>query len=256
MTESDIYAKPRVVNDPSHCLYYHTMELPQFGVVDGQWDLRGRIDDYLGHISLAGKRVLDVGCASGFLSFEMEKQGATVVSMDADHADRIKLLPFHNSLYTNDRAEWRRATNAYLDTLKNSYWLAHRLLGSKNRVFYGDVLDLPAELGQFNVVVIGQILVHLADPIAAIASAAARCSETLVIVEGMLDSDDRVAKFFATAKNGPEWIWWQYSIGLYREILEIIGFKEVALYDNEFRCKHEYTNGLVRVKTLVARRAV
>ena len=31
-----------------------------------------------------------------------------------------------------NRSEWKRRTNAALDRLKNSYWLAHRLLGSRN----------------------------------------------------------------------------------------------------------------------------
>jgi SAM-dependent methyltransferase len=230
------------------------MDLPEIGTVKGQWDLRGRIDDYLAGVPVAGRRVLDVGTASGFLSFEMEKQGADVVSFDADSADRIALLPFHKSLYSTNRAEWARQTNDFLDRLKNSYWFAHRVLSSKNRVTYGDVYNLPDELGTFDVVVVGQILVHLRDPISALASIARRCSDTLVIVEGMVDSDENVAKFFARADTGPEWIWWQYSTSLYREVMQMLGFEVLRIQNGEYLCSHEYAMGLVGVKTLVARR--
>lgn len=230
------------------------MDLPEIGTVNGQWDLRGRIDDYLAGVPLAGRRVLDVGAASGFLSFEMEKKGAEVVSFDADDASRIHMLPFHKSLYTTNRTEWARQTNDFLDRLKNSYWLAHRLYGSRNRVIYGDVYDLPGDLGMFDVAVVGQILVHLRDPITALASIARRCSDTRVIVEGMVDSDETTAKFFARADTGPEWIWWQYSTALYHELMQMIGFEVLRIVDGKYLCSHEYSKGLIELKTLVASR--
>ena len=52
------------------------MEIPGHGLVTGQWDLRGGVDDYLGKVAFAGQRVLEIGPASGFLTFEMEKRGA------------------------------------------------------------------------------------------------------------------------------------------------------------------------------------
>jgi 2-polyprenyl-3-methyl-5-hydroxy-6-metoxy-1,4-benzoquinol methylase len=77
--EKPIFSPARYVQDPSQCVFYHKMELPEFGLVEGAWDLRGRINEYLGNVPLAGKRALDVGTASGFLSFEMEHQGAEVL---------------------------------------------------------------------------------------------------------------------------------------------------------------------------------
>jgi SAM-dependent methyltransferase len=251
---ADLFAHARQVDDIADCEFYHTMELPDIGIVEGQWDLRGRLQDYLAGVNVSGKRVFDVGAASGFLSFEMEKAGADVVSMDADDADRIAMLPFHNSLYSTDRSEWRRRTNAFLERLKNSYWLAHRLYGSRNAVFYGDVYDVPEALGKFDVVVVGQLLVHLRDPITALASVSRRCSDTLILAEGMVDSDERIARFHARADVGPEWIWWQYSTGLYRELMGILGFEVVRVVENRYLCRHEYSKGLTAVQTLVARR--
>ncbi|HEY4442105.1 MAG TPA: hypothetical protein VGN14_16725, partial [Candidatus Elarobacter sp.] len=68
------------------CYFYHTMELPGVGTVEGEWDLRTGVDAYLGGEELRGKRVLEIGTASGFLCFAMERRGAEVIGYDLDPA--------------------------------------------------------------------------------------------------------------------------------------------------------------------------
>src|SRR5213078_133228 len=77
------------------CWFYHVMDLPEVGIVNhpGSWDLRGRFDEYIGHTPVAGKTLLDVGTASGFLTFEAERRGATVTSFDVSSGDVIHLDP-------------------------------------------------------------------------------------------------------------------------------------------------------------------
>jgi regulator of replication initiation timing len=94
-----LYVQPRHVESTKDCYFYHTMELPGLGVMAGPWDLRDSVDEYLGHVSFNGKRVLDVGTASGFLTFEAEKRGAEVVSFDLLDASSQHLLPFRDKLY-------------------------------------------------------------------------------------------------------------------------------------------------------------
>ena len=77
-----VYAEPRVVTELEECYFYHSMEIPGYGLVEGPWDLRGGVDDYLGGVDLNGKRVLEVGTASGFLCYTMEGRGADVVAYD------------------------------------------------------------------------------------------------------------------------------------------------------------------------------
>jgi SAM-dependent methyltransferase len=250
----DLYASPRYVENLSDCLFYHTMDLPAIGLVEGHWDLRGRLDDYIGGVSVRGRRVLDIGCASGFLTIEMEKNGASVVSFDAESADSTARLPFKDSLYTTNRGEWRRQLNLTLDRLKNSYWLAHRLNASGSKAFWGDVYDLPDELGMFDVVVVGQILVHLRDPITALGSVARRCSDTLVITEGMIDSDDPIMRLCANPETGPDWSWCHLSRGLYAAIMRMIGFDIVKITENRFICNWQKNNDPVLLQTLVAKR--
>ena len=87
MTSSVTFATARIVNNLEDCFFYHTMDLPGLGVVPGQWDLRGRFEEYTGGVEFEGKSVLDVGTATGFLSFEAEHKGAArVVSFDMSDA--------------------------------------------------------------------------------------------------------------------------------------------------------------------------
>src|SRR5438270_12875627 len=134
------HAAPRFVEDTGECFFYHTIELPGLGVVRGQWDLRERFEDYVGGVEVCGKTVLDVGTATGFLSFEAERRGAVrVVSFDMSDVRQQTLLPFKDKLYYQDHERWAELYGAEMEKWKNAYWLSHRLLGSRAEVFYGDV---------------------------------------------------------------------------------------------------------------------
>src|SRR5262245_57456709 len=97
------YADPIHATDLSDCFFYHKMDLPGIGVVGGSWDLRGRFDDYVDDADLRGKTVLDIGTASGFLTFEAERRGATVVSFDMDNKRRQHFLPYKGHICYDDK---------------------------------------------------------------------------------------------------------------------------------------------------------
>ena len=95
VTDEKIFATPRKVEDVADCYFYHTMELPGRGVIEGRdWDLRGRVDEYLGNVDFAGQRVLEIGPASGFLTFEMEKRGADVISVEVTDEHGWDFVPY------------------------------------------------------------------------------------------------------------------------------------------------------------------
>src|SRR5580704_10303985 len=135
-----IYTEPRSVSDLKESYFYHTMDLPGIGKIEGNWDLRPNLKKYLGGVDFRGRRVMDVGCASGILSFYMEQQGAEVVSFDLDKNGDWDMVPF---------AKWDQFEHIAADRkliinkLNNAYWLAHRLLDSKARVVYGSVYAIP-----------------------------------------------------------------------------------------------------------------
>jgi hypothetical protein len=70
-THDHLYARPLNPQRSEDCLFYHVMEVPGEGLVGGnerfvggQFDLRGREDEYLGHVPLNGRRVLEIGPAA------------------------------------------------------------------------------------------------------------------------------------------------------------------------------------------------
>ena len=50
MSDEKIFAVPLKVEDVADCHFYHTMEVPGDGLMNGEWDLRGGVDDYLGKV--------------------------------------------------------------------------------------------------------------------------------------------------------------------------------------------------------------
>jgi SAM-dependent methyltransferase len=230
------FAAPRHVENTDDCFFYHTLDLPGFGEQKGEWDLRGRFADYSDHYDFTGKSVLDIGTGSGFLSFSAEQGGATdVVSFDMDSTIRQDFLPFRDKPYFQDRADLVKQRDWWLNQWKNAYWLSHRLLDSKARTFYGDVYDMPEGLGQFDVVILGSILEHLADPIKAMTSAAKRSSHTILIVTPMIESDDRIARFEGDCmRPDDDYVFWTYSEGIYHHVLNMLGFDIAKIARFEF----------------------
>jgi SAM-dependent methyltransferase len=239
-TLSALLATPRHVDGPGGCFFYHTMDLPGFGEVRGHWDLRGRFNEYIGGTDLSSKSVIDVGAATGFLSFEAEKHGAArVLSFDIADPRQQKFLPFKDKPYSREPARWAARYGAEIEQWKNAYWLCHRLLGSKAEVYYGDIYELPMELGQFDVAIVGSVLEHLNDQITALASIARLTRETIVIISPMLETEERIAGFGALADH-PEndFTWWIYSAGVYREVLKMLGFSIASVTRAEYYYHH------------------
>ena len=52
-----------------------------------------------------------------------------------------------------------------METLHNSYWLSHRVLGSKAKVVYGSAYDIPKELGEFDISTVACVLLHKEHPL-------------------------------------------------------------------------------------------
>jgi hypothetical protein len=127
--------------------FYHTMDVPGFGLIRAHWDLRGRFDEYIGGVEVSNKSVLDIGTATGFLTFEAEKQGAEVVSFDMDKGIQQTFLPFKDKPYYSQHEQWAQDYSAQIEKWKNAYWLCHRLLKSNARVYYGNIYHLPTSLG-------------------------------------------------------------------------------------------------------------
>jgi tRNA (mo5U34)-methyltransferase len=131
--------------------WYHSMELAPDLVTEGEFDLRDLIERYELPRVLAGKRVADVGTFNGFWAFEMERRGAEVVAIDLPDAADIDWPAFR------PRPERTSALGAGFD-------IAHELFGSTVKRVKASVYELdPGELGDFDLVFCGSLLIHLKD---------------------------------------------------------------------------------------------
>jgi O-methyltransferase len=221
-SDDEIFAPPLKVDNLSDCYFYHTMDLPGHGVIEGRdWDLRGRVDDYLGNVDFAGQRVLEIGPASGFLTFEMEKRGGDVVSVEVTAEHGWDFVP-----YPAERLEEvfgpRRIV---MQQLKNSYWLSHAAFRSKANVFYGDVYNLPAALGKFDVAVMAAVLLHCRDPLR-IVEECGKLANTLVIVDKFYPDLDGapLCRLAPTPENFLWHTWWHFSTQFFTQFLAVMGF--------------------------------
>ena len=230
------------------------MDVPGHGTVHGPW----RIDDfeqYIGGVDVAGKTVLDVGCASGFLSFEAEKREAQVTSFDATSMSQIFQLPFAGNLYYEDRDAWDKKSEWGLQMLKNSYQYAHLAKRSKAAFVYGDIFRLYRSISTpVDIVLAGSIMEHLNDQVSAIGSMARVAKELIVIAfTNILETDELLVKpIIPMTDPAHDITWWTYSRGMYNRILENVGFELIDV--RPAWAYSEYAAHLSERRTLVARR--
>jgi hypothetical protein len=228
------------------CDFYHVMDLPGFGTQGGpiSWDLRGRFDDYIAHLNIQGKAVLDVGAASGFLSFEAERSGAaTVTSFDVASADQYQYLPYPNA----------DENRKYFQTIRNSYVFAHHAFRSNARLITGDISQLSKTVEPHDISIVGQILVHLRDPLEAIRQVSLVTKERMIITEGSFESEAPIAVFLGG--KGNHFSWWHLSDKFYREYLPILGFEIESATKADYRCNDSRLRGDVTLWTFVAKRS-
>ena len=213
------YAEPRVVDDLAECWFYHTMEIPGHGLVAGQWDLRGTEQEYTGGVDLRGRRVLEVGTASGHLCFYMERQGAEVVGYDLSDQQDWDVVPLASKDVDAEKAERRR----HIRQLNNGWWLAHRAVGSAAKVVYGTVYDIPQAIGAVDVAIYGSVLLHLRDPFLALHNGL-RLTRSTVVVTDLLNPRRAAAANGAPVRSND-------VLGLTRKAAELVrqgNVKQVA----------------------------
>jgi SAM-dependent methyltransferase len=231
-----LYATPPQVDDLGQCTFYHTLDIPGVGEVAGVYDLRQCLDAYLGPIALQGRRVLEIGPGSGFLTFAMEQRGAEVVAIELAEDKPWDYVPYDSPLL----AAWLEEQKATMRRMRNGFWFAHRRLGSKARVHYGSAYDLPAALGRFDVAIMAAVLLHNRDPLGIIANCARITDRAIVIVDqydAQLDGlHQPLLGFCPTRENRMVHTWWHLSPRLLREYLRCLGFEPAhfAVHTEQF----------------------
>jgi tRNA (mo5U34)-methyltransferase len=155
--------------------WYHCLEVAPGVVTPGRFDRRAVVDR-LPWPEVRGRRCLDVGTADGYFAYELERRGAgEVVAVD---------LALHEGW------DWEPDIGdggvRYLRHVAGpepgvGFRVAHGLLGSSVRFQALSIYDLrPEAVGEFDVVVCGSVLLHLRDPLRALAAIRSVCAGELL----------------------------------------------------------------------------
>jgi tRNA (mo5U34)-methyltransferase len=194
--------------------WFHQIDLGD-GIVTPGRDKTARKLKAMQLPSLAGKTVLDVGANDGFFSFAAERAGAVrVVAVDSyawGHPSSITPLA----------------------QTKDSFDLAHEVLGSRVETLEADLYDLtPEEVGTFDVVLMLGVLYHLRNPLLGLERLASLTKE-LLVVETLVDmvwTHRPVAAFYPAAEIPEDATnWWAPNPPALRGMLLSCGFREVEL---------------------------
>ena len=216
-----------VAVERSDCDFYHVIEFPDGFTSAGQWDLRRGVEAYVGGVALRGPRVLEIGPASGFLSIHMERQGAEVTCIEPPMDALWDFVPRAGI----DLAAHRERFASHIQRVRNSFWHTHRAFGAKARLFEADAYDLPDALGDFDVGLLGSVLLHCSSPVRMIQSVAARIERTLIITDLYYRDlgDQPICRLAPNAKNGVVDTWWQFSPRFFVQFLSVVGFPEASV---------------------------
>jgi tRNA (mo5U34)-methyltransferase len=198
--------------------WYHTLDLGQGVVTAGMFDHRPVVGRYLLPEDLSGLRCLDVGTMDGFWAFEMERRGAAeTVAVDLDDPDA---LDWPQSL--------RTVTAKTLDETKGErFEIARDALGSKVQRCLRSVYHLDTDLGLFDLVFCGDLLVHLKDPITAVERIRRVCRGRAIICTPIAPSRWFDRRPVAELDGLDEFQWWLLSQSALERLVSAAGFARV-----------------------------
>jgi SAM-dependent methyltransferase len=232
------FAEPKSIHDISDCFFYHAIDLPGLGYIPGEWDLRKGIKNYLGNVKLTGKNILDVGAATGFISFYMESQGAAVTAFDVNEDYLLDYIPFAQ----HDYVGFSIANKPNIRKMNNSFWFCHSKLNSHVKMIYGTVYALPEGIGLFDMSTFGCILLHLRDPFIALHNVLRHTKETVIITlphpsiyfpSDYLKNLDKPFMIFMPDQKRKENLdfctWWAFTPEIIKHFIGILGFEDVAI---------------------------
>src|ERR1019366_8651944 len=186
------------------------IELPGGLITPGWSDPRVEKLPYFGlPRDMSGMRVLDIGHAEGFFSFEAERRGASEVL--GIEMDPRMLVNFH---------------------------ICRNALGSKVRSIGASVYELSARVyGTFDLVFFFGVLYHLRHPLLALEKVAGVCTGTLLMQSATCqnDSDTPMAEFHPSGiQSGPAdkpifdpTCFWFPNPACCKAMLQHVGFVEI-----------------------------
>lgn len=205
----------------------HKILLPDGSTTPGTQDNPGQLAVMQLPVDLTGKTVLDIGCSDGFLAFECERRGASLV---------VGLDNF-GSPYVN---------------APTGFAVVKRLLQSKVELVLDDftTMDL-SKLGTFDLVLFLGVLYHLRSPLTGLERVACVCREHAIVETAVTRPyvgwkwalvrrffpgalPDRYMTFGGPEVNKDPTTWWAQSPECVEAMMRACGFCDVRTVHSDW----------------------
>ena len=234
--------------DIENYYWYHTIDLPGGLVTPGLYDMRQALRNFRFPDDMRGMSVLDVGTATGFFAFEFARRGALVTALDLPSLYALDRFPGQDIEHTLEkigdmivpksltslRGYVRKysAEQLYFYLLEGPFEFCRKQLNASVERVLSTIYDLSeAKLGrQFDLVFLGDILLHTLYPLQALAAVAPLAKDTLVVSQMMPEEPDEKPAMLYVGGDIPssdEVSWWLPNKACMVQLLRKLGFRSV-----------------------------
>ena len=202
--------------------WYHTLSLGGGVKTKGMFDHAPVLHRYPIPEDLSGKRCLDVATMDGYWAFEMERRGAaSVTALDLEDPEQLDWP-----------ASLRAGHDKSMDETKaRRFALAKEALGSSVERVLLSAYDLGPDLGTFDFVFCGDLLLHLKDPITPVENIRSVCTESAVIANVITKFRFGDKRPLAELDGIDTFSWWTTNLAGLIRIVRAAGFARVEAED-------------------------
>ena len=225
--------------DTKKYYWYHTIDLGNGLVTPGTYDYRKALPRFQFPEDMSGMNVLDVGSATGFFAFEFERRGANVVSVelpsiadwDMPHG-KDRQLTLENLMAYHQVGTIEEVQYFHLD---GPFEFCRKALNSKIMRCHSTIYDLSAQklgVDAFDLIFVGDVLLHTFSPLRALASLAPLCRGTLIVSSDLANEGygQPIMQYIGgEERSGDNRSWWIPNSSCLEKMLRRLGFKNVAV---------------------------
>lgn len=247
------------LDEVSNFYWYHTIDLGGGLITPGLYDYRETVAAFQFPADMRGMTVLDVGSATGFFAFEFEKRGARVISVELPSLDKLDRFPGQTTEQllskiermlrpslsgaapqpgqSNSRPAGGKVSqdDLYFRLLEGPFRFCHHRLNSKVERCLSTVYDLSAQKlgGQtFDLIFLGDILLHTFYPWSALAAVAPLVKESGLLVLSQVMPEElgpHPAMLYVGGDDpqGDDISWWWPNKLCFEQMLKKMGFQTV-----------------------------
>ncbi len=248
------------LGEAANFYWYHAIDLGGGLITPGIYDYRDTVGAFRFPEDMRGMTVLDVGSATGFFAFEFERRGARVISVELPSLEELDRFPGQTTEQLLAKIERmilpvlpegmpvsgaaqpeRRPTkdDLYFRLLEGPFHFCHTRLQSKVERCFSNIYDLSAEkLGLrgsgdgFDLIYLGDILLHTFYPWKALAAVASLCKSggLLVLSQVMPEEFGSTPVMHYVGGDDPQGddiSWWWPNKPCFMQLLKKMGFHTV-----------------------------